>query len=293
MASTRHSVLTFSWFFLFCAAVVVALGFGDPARAFDVTACGVTVPVDDVGVLQADLDCPASTSAVVLEDDARLELNGHSITGSFDGGSVPAVECRIKSSKSCTIEGPGEIFGGASACVQIRRGRLSISNVEIHHCLTGIDANTGGPGQTSRVIATNVQTHDNAAYGFIGIRLDASDFDASANGTVGIAARRLRGSAISANGNGSAPECGTYGCSGIFGDIVSAVGVSVSNNKGIGVRCRSLRLTASSLVGNGTNGVLVFDLATLGRPHLTTTTCGKSGKLGETIDKTWGVCAND
>ena len=88
------------------ALVLVLLLFAVDASATDYDTCFHVVPSDGVGTLQADLDCSGIEGVVsfVLEDGARLELNGHTIVGNASSGGVV---CR----KKCVITGPGTISG--------------------------------------------------------------------------------------------------------------------------------------------------------------------------------------
>src|SRR4029077_4030306 len=71
------------------------------AAAVDVTACGQVVPARKTGVLQADL--AGCFWGVVLKPGAKLELNGHSVSGRPDFSDLGACET------NCTVSGPGDL----------------------------------------------------------------------------------------------------------------------------------------------------------------------------------------
>ena len=122
-------------------AVSVSLSVCDLAMGYDITTCGQTVPKGEVGIVQADLDCPQGVDAriVTLEPKAQLDLNGHTLNGGAAG-----VECLGKA-PVCTIRGPGVISGSLYLGVFTRIGvrRLVIENVTLSdHEVTAVM--TGG-----------------------------------------------------------------------------------------------------------------------------------------------------
>src|SRR5262249_27495459 len=114
-----------------------------PACAVDITTCGQTVAANDTGTLQADISgCPYG---VIVGDRATLQMNGHSISGT----GVNGVSC---TGGTCTVVGPGEIFGGnegigTSAASPSGRPlrKMTVKSVSVHDMQdAGIVAGLGG-----------------------------------------------------------------------------------------------------------------------------------------------------
>jgi hypothetical protein len=311
-------------------------------HALDITTCGQTVPAGEIGNMLNDLDCPLGASgvcaedpsqscvysvagcettpsrvcvrvgAVVLENGARLLMDGHKIRG----GDY-AVECV---GRTCGIAGgagqgvlesagalcSGGIWGSAGGAPSGVRMVLS----DLHVAGGGCTIVRNSPGQ---IFATNL-TIDNASWGIVARRLQGSNIvvnnsaghgihvpglvkvdglTANGNGGYGIIADKLRGSNIQANGNTQ---------HGIAGDL-RATTVEASSNGAGGIRSpRTSRLNGLTAVGNGGIGVETIqgglrlenatvtgnvgsDLSTHRRPSFRgTVTCGTSN---------WGVCSLD
>ena len=98
------------------------------AIAFDITGCQQRVPPRTAAVLQTDLTCLDAEFAVLLGNGARLNLNGHVLTGPFSatpsGDRGPGVLCP---DGGCAVQGPGEIN---SFSFGINMARIS----EQHRC---------------------------------------------------------------------------------------------------------------------------------------------------------------
>ncbi len=92
----------------------------------------------DTGILQADLLCPETGPAIRVSGGARLQMNGHSISGGSNGISTsPGIH-------TTKIEGPGEIFGvtaGGSdpvGCAITSENTTVVRDVSIHDNRCGI-----------------------------------------------------------------------------------------------------------------------------------------------------------
>src|SRR5258706_7093294 len=80
ITNVRSSTMGRVWGSALGLVVTLVMGLAGRAAATDVTACGQTLVPRDTGVLQVDLDCPDSASAVFLGDRATLAFGGHTIT---------------------------------------------------------------------------------------------------------------------------------------------------------------------------------------------------------------------
>jgi len=300
-----------------CFAALLAAA---TARAVDISACGTTVAAGDVGVLQADLDCPTSLFGVRLLARATLDLNGHALRG---GDSTAATVLGVGHDDPAhpsgvgrgnfTIVGPGEISGtthpplptGTQACVLINGGRAVVTStsgiVDVHHCVTGIagallDSRRGrltvdhaaihdalDEGVSARTIqATNVSVSDNGQIGMgAGGRLRLTDAEAHGNGIGFFAARSITGSNVTVTSNSLN---GVDSCG--FGSV-SLTNLVATANGFAGACADRLRLRDSTVTGNVT-----FDVYSIRRPVLTNSICGSSAGVGST-STAWGVCSDD
>lgn len=178
----------------------------DDARGLDIVGCGVTVPRNETGVLQADLDCSnTGTFAVQLLRRTTLDLNGHFLVGGPITPTVVAVEDPVlgTGTSNFTILGPGVISGTApdvspafsgNACVLFSGGRALITSatglVEIFGCETGVRGTTDGQA-SGRLTLEQVEVHDNHLDGVSVRTLVASDVSAHHHlRGVGLAASR-------------------------------------------------------------------------------------------------------
>src|SRR5262249_47398003 len=206
-------------------AIVAVLSAARQGLGLDITACNTLVADNEVGVLQTDMSCGGAFIAVGLGENSTLDMNGHSITGTFPTGR--AVECR---GIRCTIlssNGTGRIGGGDFDAVQIgfftsNVARLRISDVDLHDARGGLH----GSGNVlferdTRVVAQRVAAHGNADFGIWVTRFTGAHIDASHNGVVGVSADKLRGTTITTSSNGA---------SGLFGDRISAKGLISNDN---------------------------------------------------------------
>lgn len=264
------------------------------AFAVDVTACSTTVSKGDVGVLQNDLVCADAPYAVLLLEHATLNLNGHSITGTFSNCSsciIGAVDCRAR---SCTVTGPGEIYGTNSPAVTVgwnsdlrtvRRAHLNISNVNIHDCADGV---SGAQGRVqTRITATDVTLSHSGGIGASILNLTNVSVDHSA--VCGIGGTKVRGTNVTTNDN---TRCG------IFTDkVLSIDGLVATGNGAPGVYAGGfVKLKNSTVTGNifldiGPDAAM--DVVTTRFPTFLDSICGKSQKVAAVIGATWGICTDD
>lgn len=266
-----------------------------PALGIDVIDCNTVVPANETGVLQNDLDCD-TTEAVILEDNATLELNGHAISGAFSHQSA-AVTC---DGASCIIVGPGELSGANGSAVTFgwnlfdssspgmspARSRLTISNVTIDGFLRGIEGvEPAGrpPLRRTSATATNVTVNGTAGCGICVDVLKATNVTTNNNTGIGIAATRLRGKTITANSNGGG---------GLFAGSIVVNGLTANGNAGPGIRAESARLTNAQLNDNTYMGD-PMDVLTVKRPRLVASMCGRSQRIAAVLGKNWRVCSGD
>ncbi len=124
----RSFTLLFVSIFLAHSSVVV---FAQHARAdVEVIACEQLIPEGDTGYLAENLACPIDHGGVVLSDDSRLELNGHSITAFADFSEASPEQTkglagvRCSAGTKCEIVGPGVISGFAANGIAGTRVRV-------------------------------------------------------------------------------------------------------------------------------------------------------------------------
>ena len=233
-------------------AIVFAAGGGAWAQV-PITACGQTVGMDELGVLNVDLTCPTSDPfAVAVDIGGRLDLAGHTISGASYG---------IRCAKRCTISSTGpagtvkdSLPGlGAGIIAESDAGRLTVANVIVDNHSVGLLTNV----DHGKVIAAGL-TLTNNGLGMQGRKIRATGLTASGNFTVAQSRKTiLNDSTVTASGD-SAFKGRTF--------------VSID----------------ASVTGSGSG----IDLLTERMPRLMNSTCGVSRKL-QNPTETWGVCAND
>lgn len=240
------------------ATALLAIAAGR-VSAVDITDCGQVVANEDVGVLVADLTCPATgVVAGVLSETGRakgrvtVQLNGHTLSAGL------GILCNAR----CTVEGPGTISGGESGVlVSAYPGDLTLRNLLIQGAEYGVSQG----GRT--VTLENVEVSDN---------LEA--------GLVLYSVRRLKGSNVVVSRNGGW---------GIKADLarIELTNLTAQDNADgavIGSK-RVVTLIDSTLSGNA------FDVFSWRPPQLINTTCELSqgpNRDGSGLH-TWGVCTND
>ena len=241
--------------------VIVMLVLPCPVFAFDLTACGQTVPAGEVGVLQTDIS--GCDVAVALANRAVLEMAGHSIVAGRLG--VLCTEPR------CAVHGPGDISGGAAGIWGFYpTGKVEVSDVDIH------DTTLAGIQNARRGDLTNVTVRR--------VGFGAPDPEYSA----GIYVDRLRGTNVATTDNAG------YGVLGGTSVKLTALTATGNGNAGIAAQNRSV-LRESVITGNDgyESGV---DLIAYRRPRVIDTVCGLSASPGATAEEPgppWGVCAGD
>jgi hypothetical protein len=244
---------------------------GDPAS------CGIHISRGDPGILQGDLDCTGKNvpAAVTLGPGAALFLNGHRITGS----TVDGVYCEVAvaPSRTCSIEGPGEITGTQVGLFVASRAR--VENVVVHGNEVGVYNPYGDVSHASRLDLRNVVIRDNVGDGVRGgCKIAAQDTTIENNGGVGTTSygpSRLVRTTIT--GNGSAGIV-----TGKFHDFYQIYFYTK----------RQLSLIDSTVAGNG-GGDGSEDILSGRKPKLKNTTCGTSANPTEPGNPTWSVCAGD
>jgi hypothetical protein len=268
------------------------------AQTVSITACGTAIPDHAVGSLDADLTCRDPSSAIVIGTGATLALNGHTVQGIAISGqqSLAVVRC---TTGACTVLGPGGVGGNdgttpLGACISgPAEGPLVVTTngqgiVDIHDCYEGVVT-----FKSSRI--SDVDVHDCT----VGINGQAEGarlarVNASNNHFCGVFARRVYGKDITANGNA---RFGLIG--GAAKGKVKAQNVTATGNGDAGVIGSSVKLRTATVTGNDgyAQGI---DIASFVFPHLTATTCAKSGQIASYYTNgppplvgSWGVCSAD
>ena len=229
------------------------------AAAVDVTACGQVVPARQTGVLQADL--AGCFWGVVLKPGAKLELNGHSVSGLPDFSDLVVCET------NCTVSGPGDLSDTFDAVIAgvlgaghrpAKHGVLTIRNVRVHDAKFALSAG-------SAVRASNVEiAHSGRA--FVAPRIVGTDVaitDSLPGETIGDGRVRL-------------------------------VRLVLVGGSTLGISAVSLRLVDSYVMGND-DGYPGIDILTMHRPRVIRSTCGRSARLardGVPVG-TWRICMED
>jgi hypothetical protein len=254
-------------------ALSLSFAFALPSLAAEppteVTACGQVV-TSRSAVLTTDLNCGTGTGSfgVVLRSGARLDLQGHTITG----GSI-GVAC-------------GNMLCVSAWCGPDKRsGTCEVSNGTI----TGAQYAIGGRG----VVVRNMTFVDNAAYDILAVhKADVYDSDflsGDVNSVQGDKRVRLFGSTVNGGYINSAKR-------------VELRSTTVTSSSPLGVYGRVIKLFGSSVTGSlahsncGTEWQCA-DLVSDVRPILdATSTCERSQRtpreFGAPIES-WGVCTLD
>ena len=246
------STLLFACFFCISSAYA--------AQIVPITVCYQTIAAHQIGQLQQDLTCDGSGGPnVTLQPGARLQLNGHSITGGYLGVGVDPGKHKT------IIEGPGEIFGEAGSppifgCAISTATSTIIRNVDLHDNACGITAYYTAPLKLEDVTVRN-NSGDGVNYTLpVGHgRVKRNRLTVTDNGGTGILAyRQMTLKEVIVTGNGS-------------GGAVAGTNLTVRD---------------STLTGNGAGG----DVAASMRMRVTNTTCDHSVNTG---GGTFGVCSLD
>jgi hypothetical protein len=244
------------WILTACA---LAFGLAGAAHATDITTCGQTVFPYQTGVVQVDLTCSDSASAVFLQDRAILQVGGHTITG---GG--------IQCTGSCTVTGPGtvqQVVGNGN--LPAINGLSSQAKIIVQDMTLNANA-FGMISDARKTTLTNVTASGNIETGiWVWGTARALNVTTNDNGRTGFRSevRGIRLVGLTATGNGQA---------------------GLINNGG------GTHLYDSTLTGNAfppfPGDPTVLDLFSYRRPRLKNTTCDHSlGPKGVP----WGVCSGD
>jgi hypothetical protein len=257
--------------------VSLAFLFVGTAMAMDITSPGVTVPKGQDGVLQADLSCSPTTPGILLENGAKLDMNGHTLDGCgiSRGGVSPA---RIK------VYGPGTI---KNAGVELRGGKLIISDVTIQDApYWSIYGDRDVFNPPSFVKAKRVTITGNAANSHIrATKVSAQDVSVDGGASVGIEAGSFSGRRVQVTNNGA---------NGIEspGGALRASDLTVTGNACGGVAGLKVTVKNGTITGNLSGAPDCADVYSGYPPRLVRVTCDKSSDLN--LPSTpWGVCALD
>jgi len=189
------------------AVTVVLMAVGSvAAAATEVTACGQTIERGS-GVLRADLDCSTKTGSAITLINARLKLNGFTITGS----AVDPLQFTVDCKGNCRVKGPGNIIGGSYGVRASKKA--SLRSVTISG--TAFSAVEGRGVQLRAVVLSgNSQELGYAAVSALGERNRVRDcmIEDNGSGILASGAIAIRGTTIR---NNKAPMAGslfvTYG----------------------------------------------------------------------------------
>ena len=236
--------------------LALALLLSAPAGAVDVTSCGQIIPSGQTADLVWDLDCPLDLPSGTLQELSAVYLEPGAKLH-LNGFTLSGGEVGVGCGSRCTIEGPGTI-------ADFPFGILSYGSTRATDLQ--LDSNDGYViyqlgNKTLR--ATNVTVlESNGLVAVVGHRVKAENL--SIQGCwYGIFADILTGGGVSVSG------CGQRA---IGSGTVRASGVTVVGNGGIGILAKRIVLSDSVITGNDTSGTGV-DLNAERLPRLTNTTC--------------------
>lgn len=265
--------------------LLVATLFAGPASAatFDVTTCGQTIPDGDTGILQNDLVCAAGTQTVRVGSEAKLELNGHSITALGSGSVVD-----VHSVGGHTVRGPGQLINITVACgvgFDYTR-KLLVEGVDIvSTSYAAIDCLDQDGHGDNRLTVRDVDITGDSTFGILGRRVKATNVTIEGSDLIALLARRLKGRDVTIIGNAGTAIVSDAG----YARSVTLVGSDIRDNAG-GIIAETIRLRSTTVTGNGAPEG--YDLKSLRRPILRgTSTCERS--LNVPAGGPWGVCTND
>ncbi len=248
--ATTYLVLPLVFLTLAAAPLSAAMSVG-------ITSCGQEIASRKTGVLLADLS--HCLFAVTLLQHARLDLNGHSISGEPNSDLIIC-------SRSCEVNGPGTISDANEGIVagigEVRnytvKGVLTVRDLTMRNLQSALSASAG-------IKASNLLiTHGGRA--FAAQRVQAADItitDSLPGETIGDGRMRFRR-------------------------------LVLTGSSTLGVSATALRLVDSYVMGD-IGGYPGFDLVASQRPKLIRSTCGRSARwnrVGLAVG-TWGVCVHD
>lgn len=290
---------------------VLALGFATASGAANVpiTACGVTIPAGQRGVLQNDVSCqnrcsndpsilcsPGDDDGVcgvgscraeklALEAGAQLDLAGHTITMALHGDGVVCLGPAGNAGR-CTVTGPGLFAGAKGAAIASAHADLIVENVTIDRCDDAI-------WTRGRLKATGLVTEsgrENTVHALGGVRLRrsviAGDYGIVTDGDVRVDDVELSApGGIQAGGRVRGRDLQLSRYADVYGRDVALRRVLVVpepfSEPPVITAERSLRLLESA----------VLAIESGRRPQLPRTTCETSTVFG--TSSSWGVCSGD
>lgn len=273
-------------------AAVAALSSAAPVHAFDVTACHQTVPPHETGVLRQDITCDSIGGPnVTLARGARLELNGHRISGGYIGVATDPGGHSV-------IEGPGEIVGAAGdpfGCAIATSSKATIRYLDLHTNHRGIVMVYDFPLKLDGLRINNNVAEGIASYfGNLGGpssvgpgngKITARNVIVTDNGDNGIEAYGrlwLRDSAVTGSGGAGIVS---------HGRVFTIDNVSITDNADAGIVSSSPKrgtFKDSVATGNGPNG----DVAAPVAPHFSDSACDHSVDT-DSGGGTLGICSGD
>lgn len=224
------------------ALAVLVVSFALPVPAFavrppiEVTACGQTVPKGRSAILTTDLVCSTAVGSfgVVLGGGAKLDLQGHTITGGFAGVACGTMLCidtwcgPTKRSGRCEVSN-GTITGAGYEGIAARK--VVVRNMTI----VNNDAYDVLAVQKADVYGSHLEGSPNAVQADQRLRLFDSTVDGGTIGgwrrvelhsttvtnawTLGVYSRDIRLFGSSVTGSLDHPDCGTlYTCADLVSD---------------------------------------------------------------------------
>ncbi|MFO0593564.1 MAG: hypothetical protein U0441_38845 [Polyangiaceae bacterium] len=299
---------------MIAVVVAAALATSSAGRAATIplTSCGATIPAGQEGVLQNDVVCTFRCSgdpsiectysdeedaceghgrcepdAFLLEDDATLNLNGHTIEMAYQ---APGAYCLGAPSDPgrgrCTVTGPGTFAGSKGDAIGSLGADLFVRDVTIGRC----DYAIATRGRLTAKGLVTLNDRENTVAALRGVRLRdsviAGDYGVVTDGDASVVGVRVTApGGIIAGGNVRGRKLYLSR----FADVrarhvalreVNAVPEEPFQSPSI-VAERSLRLADSSVV----------NIASGRRPLLLRSTCARSTIIGTAVS--WGVCADD
>jgi hypothetical protein len=259
------------------------------AHALDVTGCPLIVTHGETATLQADVDCRFASPeynayGIVLGQNARLELNGHTLRQvGFD--LLTSVYCLGK----CEVVGPGRItttdVGGG--IMSFRRGQVTVSHLTIDNLVSGISVPFG------RAIVSDVDIQARL-YGIEARNLTVADVDI----TLAPSPDSLSRCVATAGGWVKGADLTVSGCD-IGIEAKRDVVLTRFNSAGgeIGILSQGRVTLVDSSVTGATYPPNGLDIFSKKLPRLTNTVCDHSGRFERSWPGTpavpWGVCSGD
>lgn len=293
-------------------ALALAASSAGSAATIPLTRCGATIPAGQEGVLQNDVVCgfrctgdPAiecsysdeedacdghgscEADAFLLEDDATLSLNGHTIEMAYQAPGAYCLGAGADPTRGrCTVRGPGTFAGSKGDAIASLGADLFVRDVTIGRCDNAVA--TRGRLTASGLVTLNDRENTVLALGGVRLRDSeiAGDYGVVTDGDAFVAGVRvLAPGGIVAGGNVRGRKLYLSRYADVRGRHVALRGVTAVAEEPIEppsiVAERSLRLADSS----------VLRIVSGRRPLLLRSTCERSTILG--TPASWKVCAGD